>query len=134
MSITLKSITTGMASGPEAIDANFKALQAAMPEDTGWQKLTVASGVTVGQYRIPMIRKQGNRVTLRGAVTLAKAGDIATLPYKPVDEYGFNCSQMSNTAGQAANVYVETDGTLKVITASNFDKGIFLNSIEFTTD
>ncbi|WP_127849733.1 hypothetical protein [Lacticaseibacillus hulanensis] len=99
--------------------------------DSGWQKITLTSAVTQHTILVPMMRKIGNEVQLKGAINMTAPGTIATLPYKPVDEFGFNCSQLSTTPGQNANVYLETDGTLQLIYASTYEKGVWLNEIHY---
>jgi hypothetical protein len=91
--------------------------------------LSLESGVSVFSGRTPKYTKQGNVVTIQGAIEPA-SGTVATLPvgFRPTDHQVFiTALNTGSSPPPTASIFVTSSGSVQVLAVSDSSKGIGLN-------
>ena len=106
---------TGATTASEAL-ANLGAQP--LIEDTGWQTLNLASGVTGhdnGGFSVPKYRKIGDHVIIQGAIKATSSADgtvvVATIPSEYAPNRYFN-KMISCGGSRIARMYIATNGNV----------------------
>lgn len=137
--LELTKIEQGMANGGTAIGANFDATKAAIDaglQDTGWVKLTLASGITNDTVNIPAIRRIGSTVYYRGtANTKGAVAKIFDVPagFRPTAAVHADLPMQSGTVTEFTRVYIENN-VASVVASTNIAKFFFLDQLSHDTN
>jgi hypothetical protein len=95
----------------------------------GIKPLNLVNGARPMSGRTPEITKQGNIVTISGAIS-AQTGEVATLPYgfRPrTNQVFITALQTGASPPQTATLYVTSAGSVQVLTTTDGTKGVGLN-------
>ncbi|EAV9834806.1 phage baseplate upper protein [Listeria monocytogenes] len=104
---------------------------------TPWTAPVLSSGFSILDARFPPMYRRDSlgNVTLRGAINRTSAtGMMYTLPegFRPTSRRGFSVALVSSTSGTVATVYVQDDGKVELVAASQ-NSPVWVE-ITFSTD